>query len=424
MEAYAQALTYGIPFFVILIIIESIAARLMGRQVNRPMDTISSLSSGMTNTLFSFMGLTVVILSYEWMVSHLAMMEIKSTLWLYVLAFIGHDFAGYWSHRFNHVVNIFWNRHIIHHSSEEFNLACALRQSISAFVSIYFFLYIPMALIGIPAEVVGIVAPIHLFAQFWYHTTLIGRMGFLEHIIVTPSHHRVHHAINPEYLDKNFSEIFIVWDKWFGTFQAELDDVPPVYGTKKPVKTWNPILINFMHLWQLIQDAWRTSSWWDKLRIWFMPTGWRPEDVKEKYPVNVVTDPFARPKYETPASPIFQAWAWMQLVVNNLLMFYMLVKIAEFSIPDLLTYTSFLMVSIFSYTTLMDRHKWAMPIELAKTLFGVILMMRMEGWYMLDSFIPGASMMVGGYLALSLIMTVYFTWFENVPKQETVRETN
>lgn len=424
MEAYAQALTYGIPFFVILIIIESIAARLMGRQVNRPMDTISSLSSGMTNTLFSFMGLTVVILSYEWMVSHLAMMEIKSTLWLYVLAFIGHDFAGYWSHRFNHVVNIFWNRHIIHHSSEEFNLACALRQSISAFVSIYFFLYIPMALIGIPAEVVGIVAPIHLFAQFWYHTTLIGRMGFLEHIIVTPSHHRVHHAINPEYLDKNFSEIFIVWDKWFGTFQAELDDVPPVYGTKKPVKTWNPILINFMHLWQLIQDAWRTSSWWDKLRIWFMPTGWRPEDVKEKYPVDVVNDPFARPKYETPASPLFQAWAWTQLVVNNLLMFYMLVKIAEFSIPDLLTYTSFLMVSIFSYTTLMDRHKWAMPIELAKTLFGVILMMRMEGWYMLDSFIPGASMMVGGYLALSLVMTIYFTWFENLPEQETVRETN
>ncbi|MEM6766998.1 MAG: sterol desaturase family protein [Bacteroidota bacterium] len=424
MEAYAQALTYGIPFFVILIIIESIAARLMGKKVNRPMDTISSLSSGMTNTLKNFMGLTVIILSYEWMVEHFAMFEIKSTLWLFILAFIGHDFAGYWSHRFNHEINVFWNRHIVHHSSEEFNLACALRQTISTFVSIYFFLYIPMALIGIPAEIVGLVAPIHLFAQFWYHTTLINRMGILEHIIVTPSHHRVHHAINPEYIDKNFSEIFIVWDKWFGTFQAELDDVPPVYGTKKPVKTWNPILINFMHLWQLIQDAWRTSSWWDKLRIWFMPTGWRPEDVREKYPVEVVEDPFARPKYDTPASPLFQAWAWAQLVINNVLMFYMLVKIAEFSIPDLLTYTSFLMVSIFSYTTLMDRHKWALPIELAKTLFGVILMIRMEGWYMLDSFIPGASMMVGGYLALSLVMTVYFTWFENVEEKEPVAEAN
>jgi alkylglycerol monooxygenase len=281
METYETFLSYAIPGFVLLIIIESVVARFMGLKINNGLDTISSLSSGMTNTLKNALNLSIVIISYGWMVEHWALLEIKSTFWLYALCFIGLDFAYYWTHRFNHVINLFWNRHIVHHSSEEFNLSCALRQSISSLVGIYFFLYIPLALIGIPNEVIAVVAPLHLFAQFWYHTRLIGKMGWLEHILVTPAHHRVHHAINDEYIDKNYAAIFIVWDKWFGTFQEELPDIPAVYGTKKPVNTWNPYLINFVHLWQLIKDAFRTRRWWDKLRIWFMPTGWRPDDVKE-----------------------------------------------------------------------------------------------------------------------------------------------
>ena len=139
METYALVLSYAIPGFVLLIIIESLVARSMGKHINRPLDTISSLSSGMTNTLKALLGLSIVIVSYGWMVEHLALFEIKSTVWLYVLAFIGLDFAGYWSHRWNHHINLFWNRHIVHHSSEEFNLSCALRQTISAFVGHLFF---------------------------------------------------------------------------------------------------------------------------------------------------------------------------------------------------------------------------------------------------------------------------------------------
>lgn len=412
METYATALSYAIPGFILLVVLESIAGRWMGVQVNRPLDTISSLSSGITNTLKNLMGLSVVILSYEWMVRHLAVFEIQSTVWLYLLAFIGLDFAGYWSHRFNHVVNLFWNRHIIHHSSEEFNLSCALRQSISAIVGIYFFLYIPMAIVGIPAEVVGLIAPIHFFAQFWYHTRLIGRMGWLEHIIVTPSHHRVHHAINPEYIDKNFSEIFIVWDKWFGTFQEELPEVPPVYGVKKAVRTWNPILINFLHLWGLAVDAWRTRHWQDKLRIWFMPTGWRPADVREQYPVQVTTDVYAREKYDTKASLFFIGWSWVQLVITLLLMYYLLVSIADLAFTDVLLCALFLMITIFSYTTLMDKHRLALPIEFIKTAMGLGLIYYLDGWFGLDAWLPGATMIVAAYLFLSLGATAYFLFFE------------
>ena len=230
MEAYAAVLTYAIPGFVILIIIEYLASRILGKDVNRSLDTISSLSSGMTNTLKDMLGLAVVIVSYSWMVEYLAIFKIDSTLWLYITCFILVDFASYWSHRFNHEINLMWNRHIVHHSSEEFNLSCALRQSISGIVGVYFFLYIPMAIVGIPVAIVAVVAPLHLFAQFWYHTRLINRMGILEHIIVTPSHHRVHHAINPEYIDKNYAAIFIIWDKLFGTFKEEDPNIAPVYG--------------------------------------------------------------------------------------------------------------------------------------------------------------------------------------------------
>ncbi len=418
MEAYAQVLSYAIPGFVLLIIIESVIGRKMGIKVNRPMDTISSLSSGMTNTLKSILGLSVVIISYGWMADQIALFEIQSTWLIYLLCFIGLDFAGYWSHRFNHMVNVFWNRHIVHHSSEEFNLSCALRQSISAFVSIYFFLYIPLALIGIPANVVAIVAPLHLFAQFWYHTRLVGKMGFLEHIIVTPSHHRVHHAINPEYIDKNFSEIFIVWDKWFGTFQKELPDVPAVYGTKRPSNTWNPVVINFMHLWMLIKDAWHTQHLWDKIRLWFMPTGWRPEDVKERFPISSTDDVYNRPKYDTPSSGIFQSWSWFQLVVNNILLFYLLTQIAAYPFADIVLFSVFLFVSIFSYTTLMDGHKLAVLAESVKFIMGLFLYFKFEGWYGIDALFAGASYTVVAYLLVSLVATLYFSLVEfNQPSQ-------
>ncbi|MGG7215415.1 sterol desaturase family protein, partial [Clostridium nigeriense] len=133
-------------------------------------------------------------------------------------------------------------------SSEDFNLACALRQSISTIVKVFTIFLLPAALLGVPTNVIAIVAPLHLFAQFWYHTQHIDKMGWLEKIIVTPSHHRVHHALNPEYLDKNYGQIFIFWDKWFGTYQEELPTVKPVYGITRPVQTWNPIKINFMHM--------------------------------------------------------------------------------------------------------------------------------------------------------------------------------
>jgi sterol desaturase/sphingolipid hydroxylase (fatty acid hydroxylase superfamily) len=382
MEAYAAALTYAIPGFIALIVAEAIAARFMDRKINSDLDIISSLSSGVTNTLKSIVGLSVILVSYDWMVNKIGFYEWQSTWTMYFVAFVGIDFASYWSHRFNHEINVLWNRHFIHHSSEEFNLSCALRQPISNVLSIYFFLYIPLALIGVPAQVVAFLAPIHLFAQFWYHTRLIDKMGPLEYVLVTPSHHRVHHAINPEYIDRNYAAIFIVWDKLFGTFQEEMDDVPAVYGTKTPARTWNPVLINYLHLWQLIKDAWRTKSWKDKLRIWIKPTGWRPEDVAEKYPVETIDNVYSRNKYKGVELGLLKLWSWVQLVITNLILLFVLIHISDFTYFGLMGMALFLFFGIFAYTSLMDGHWSALVAEILKVLTATyFIVWTPESWH-------------------------------------------
>lgn len=408
METYATALSYAIPGFVVLILIEQAAAAWMGRKINRGMDIISSLSSGMTNTLKSLLGIGIVLVSYQWMEEWIGLFDIQATWLLYVLAFIGHDFAGYWSHRFNHSINVCWNRHVVHHSSEEFNLACALRQEMSAFVGIYFFLYLPTALLGVPYEIFAVVAPIHLFAQFWYHTRLIGNMGFLEHILVTPSHHRVHHAINEIYLDRNLSQIFIVWDKLFGTFQPELPEEPPIYGTLTPANTWNPFIINFMHLWKLMKDAWHAGSWWDKVRIWFMPLGWRPADVQQNYPIEL-PGTYGRTKYEPSASRWLHGWSWFQFLFCNLLLYHLLISFGSLSAAEIGWYAAFLFITIFSYTTLMDRHALAIPVELLRLVIGVAIILASGNWFGLEGYLAGAATVMLAYLGASLLLTLYFT---------------
>ena len=410
METYGRILLIAMPAFLALVLLEKWYGWWKGKDTVRNMDMISSLTSGVTNVTKDVLGLSVAILSYQWMVEHLRIVTIESTWLTYLIAFMALDFAGYWTHRIAHTYNFFWNNHIIHHSSEEFNLACALRQSISVFVRIFAFLLLPAALLGVDAKVVAIVAPLHLFAQFWYHTQHIDRMGFLEHIIVTPSHHRVHHAINPDYIDKNYAQIFIFWDKLFGTFQEEKPDVPPVYGITRPARTWNPIKINFQHLWLLISDAWRTKSWKDKFRIWLMPTGWRPADVAEKYPVYKIDDVYHFDKYDTKGSTALHAWLWIQLVALLLFISYLFGNIAQIGSPGMFLYGAFIFLSVYSLTELMDRNRNAIYWEIIKNGFAAYLLIAQGDWFGISAFAAWAVYVVAAYLIVSTIATAYFSF--------------
>ncbi|MFL2996345.1 MAG: sterol desaturase family protein [Cytophagales bacterium] len=406
---YITTLNIAIPFFISLILIEIILSKVYRKDyVMRSMDTLSSLCSGLTNIIKDVLGLTFIIISYGYMVEHFALFKLEPSIMVYVIAFIGIDFAGYWVHRINHNINYFWNHHIIHHSSEEFNLACALRQSISNFFSISFIFLIPTAIIGVPPEVIAILAPLHLFAQYWYHTRLIGKLGLLEYIIVTPSHHRVHHAINNEYLDKNLSQVFIIWDKLFGTFQEELDGVPPVYGVKRPLRSWNPILINFSHLFQLIKDAWRTNNILDKFRIWFMPTGWRPQDVILKYPLSVIESPYEYKKYYPNLSENLKLWSWVQFGIIFLFIMYYINHLHLLLFRDAILFAIFLFMCIYSLTSLMDKENNSWIFELIKASFGISLIAFSSNWTFMNNYIINADYIIMTYFILSLFIVLYF----------------
>lgn len=408
MEAYGAILNLVIPIFFFLFFVETIVAWRRGEKVIRGLDSISSFSSGITNVVKDVLGLSIGILSYYWLVEKVALVHIEATWAVYALAFLVVDFQGYWAHRWSHKINFLWNRHIIHHSSEEFNLSCALRQSVSTFVNYFTFLLIPAALLGVPGKVIAIIGPLHLFLQYWYHTQLIGKMGWMEQVIVTPSHHRVHHAINGEYMDKNYGQIFIFWDKWLGTFQEERPDVPPVYGVKRPVHTWNPFKINFQHFWLMFTDAWRTRSWWDKLRIWFMPTGWRPADVQAQYPVYAISDVYHFDKYDTPSSRALVTWSWVQMFFNYFLLIYFFAFIGKIGTPGIFLYGAFVFASIYAYTELMDHNRYALLFETIKSVFGLSIIWQTGDWFgARENVGDWYAYFVGGYSLLSVAVVFW-----------------
>lgn len=413
MESYATALLYAIPFFTVLLGIEILYGYFIKDQKHKVLDTVSSLSSGFTNIVKDSLGLGFILVSYPYLLEHMALTEIKASWLVWLVAFIVMDFAGYWNHRLSHHINFFWNQHVIHHSSEEFNLACALRQSISNLIGYFPLLLFPAAVMGVPHKVIAILAPIHLFAQFWYHTQHIGKMGWLEYIIVTPSQHRVHHAINPEYIDKNLGQILCIWDRWFGTFQEEMDDVPPQYGVLKPAATWNPVLINFQHIWRLIKDAWRTDNYWDKVRIWFMPTGWRPNDVREQYPVPIITDVYHFRRYTTSASFALKGYAIFQMLTTLVFLLFMFYNFTNIGIDGLLQFGAFVFVGIYGYTTLMDRHLYAVWIEVLRGLAGLAFITITGDWFGINEYFSLGSVLVSLYFVITIAAGVYFSYFEN-----------
>ena len=408
METYGKILVIATPIFLGLVVLEKLYGYFFKKHPFQNMDMLSSMSSGFTNSVKDILGLSISILTYNWMVAHWTIYKIESSIWVYIIAFVSLDLTGYLVHRMAHQVNFFWNKHAIHHSSEEFNLACALRQPISSFVNLFTFLLIPAALLGVPSKVIAITLPIHLFLQLWYHTKHIKKIGFLENILVSPSHHRVRHAINLEYMDKNHSQIFIIWDKLFGTFQAELETVPPVFGITRPARTWNPIRINFQHLWLLITDAWRAENWKDKFTIWFKPTGWRPENYEERYPVVKITNVYDFDKYGVQYSKKMMYWSLFQAIITLLLISYLYNSIALIGLPNVFIYGAFIFLTVYSYMELMDTRKIAVFWESMRFVFGIGLIFYLSDWFGMNQLVPFASYVMVSYLVLSLIVTIYF----------------
>ncbi|AJQ49955.1 membrane protein [Pseudomonas putida S13.1.2] len=355
----------AVPFFFVLIAVELVADRVRGQRNFTLADSINSLSTGALSTSTGLLTKGVGLLTYALAFEHLALLRLPpEAWWVWLLAFVLYDFCYYWLHRLGHERNVLWAAHSVHHQSEEYNLTTALRQTSSGFIFSWVF-YLPLALLGVPPLVFITVASLNLLYQFWVHTRHVPKLGWLEWVLITPSNHRVHHAQNPAYLDRNYGGVFILWDRLFGTFKEEDPAEPVVFGVTTPLASWNPLWANLQFYAQLWHDARRTASLWDKLRIWFMPTGWRPADVAARYP-QAKQDLTVFRKFEIALDRPQQAYVAMQFVVYVALGSYLMDVAEGVPVAALVLGWSLMAFGLFVLGALLENRPWAARLELAR----------------------------------------------------------
>ena len=357
----------AVPFFFVLIAVELVADRVRGQRNFTLADSINSLSTGALSTSTGLLTKGVGLATYALAFEHLALLRLPAEAWwVWLLAFVLYDFCYYWLHRLGHERNVLWAAHSVHHQSEEYNLTTALRQTSSGFIFSWLF-YLPLALVGVPPLVFITVASLNLLYQFWVHTRHIPKLGWLEWVLITPSNHRVHHAQNPAYLDRNYGGVFILWDRLFGTFKEEDPAEPVVFGVTTPLASWNPLWANLQFYAQLWHDARHTASLWDKLRIWFMPTGWRPADVAARYP-QAKQDLALFRKFEIALGRAQQAYVAAQFVVYVALGSYLMDVAERVPTAALVLGWSLMAFGLFVLGALLENRRWAARLELARLL--------------------------------------------------------
>ncbi len=401
-------LMLAIPLFLGLIALEFWLDRRRGTGHYRFNDAFGSLSLGIVSRSSQLVAFSLGGLVIDRLLPEVRLLPWSSDSWLtWVVAFVGYDFCYYWSHRMGHTLNFFWAGHAIHHQSEDYNLTTALRQTSTGFMTWLF--GFPLLMLGIPLEVYLTCGALNLIYQFWVHTQHIDKLGWMEYVMVTPSNHRVHHGQNPEYIDKNHGGVFILWDRLFGTFQRELDDVDIIYGSTIPVRSLNPLWANLQVWAGMARDAWHTRRWWDKCRIWFMPTGWRPADVDSQLPVDKC-DLQGFHKYDPQVDGVTRAYAMFQLALAVPLLVYFLLHFQGLSYT--LVLLGFVMITLPLVTTawLLEgrRRKWEL-IRLVVSVAGCVL-----AWPIMA---PSSVWVFGGYLVLNGVAYACWAGWREIPVQ-------
>jgi alkylglycerol monooxygenase len=317
----SKAIVFATPIFLLLIALEYAWGRSrvrkgmgMGKDTYRLDDAISSIGLGMLSQLTGILTKALQFSIYVTVFESAALWR-NDAFWGawygVLLALLMYDFFYYWLHRGGHEVAVLWAAHVVHHQSQTYNLSTALRQTGSGNLLGWIF-YLPMALAGVPPLIFGIVYLIDLLYQFWVHTEHVPKLGWFDRVFCSPSNHRVHHAVNDPYVDKNYGGVLILWDRLFGTFREE--DEPCVYGTRSPLNSWDPLWANAEVYWTLMKESWHARHWGDKLRLWFKPPGWQSAEMAQRTP-KAPFDMALVPTFHPPMRPAVAWFAATQLVV-------------------------------------------------------------------------------------------------------------
>ena len=368
----SNLIAYVVPVFTLMILCEFIYGYLKKKNNYRLNDTVTSIGLGLMSRYPALLGLGVQGLVYAFISNQFNLGLLTSyDPYVWVIAFIMYDLSYYWLHRSHHQIKVLWASHVVHHHGEEYNLSTALRQTGTDFLFKWIF-YTPMLLLGIPVEIFVTVAALNLIYQFWVHTEHIKRLGILDYIFVTPSNHRIHHAQNKEYIDANYGGVFILWDRMFGTFIDEREDLKPIYGTSKPLNSWNPLWAN-LEVWsEMIKDTWRTKRWRDKVALWFSTPKWRPADVSEEYPIKK-NDLSQFKKFDTKTSLFAKIFGFTHLVFVSIYTQGVLFNSATIAYVDLM-FISLNIVTLMVFASFMyENRTFVYYFELLRSLIVLAL---------------------------------------------------
>jgi sterol desaturase/sphingolipid hydroxylase (fatty acid hydroxylase superfamily) len=362
----SSIITFAVPVFFLMIIIEYCYGRFVGKDTYRLNDTFTSISLGMISRYPTMLNLGVQSLIFVYIGKYLnvGLLSMKNPL-TWIIAFLLYDLSYYWMHRLHHEIKILWATHSVHHHGEDYNLATALRQTSTGWLWKWIF-YMPMIILGVPGEVFVTVAGINLVYQFWVHTEHIGHLGFLEKIFITPMNHGIHHAKNKEYIDANYGGVFIIWDRMFGTYTARLADVTPVYGTVSALKSFNPIWANTQVYTNMIKDTIKTKKLSDKIKIWYSRTYWRPEDcIEEKDPKEFYV------KYDPIITSDIKVFSFFQMLFTIIVSGSVLFFLAQFSYNEIIAFAVSITLLSSLTATLLQGKRYMYAVIVGFSILGI-----------------------------------------------------
>jgi alkylglycerol monooxygenase len=389
-------IAYSIPIFFLLIGVELLVARAQKKRLYRAQDSINSLSCGVSEQVIDLGTKVWTFGSYVFLYEALAIVEgDEASVLVWIVGALGVDLAYYWFHRASHRVGFLWAAHVVHHQSEEYNLTTALRQSaLQATFGAAF--YWPLAILGLPPAVFVTLSTLNTLYQFWIHTRLVRSMGPLELVLNTPSHHRVHHGIDPKYIDKNYGGVLIVWDRLFGTFQREEEE--PAFGTVKPLSSWNPLWANveaWMHMIELARAAPRLR---DKLYAFVAPPEWRPAELGGNVTIPEV-DHATRVKYEQPRRPGLDLYVTAQFGLVAVAILQVLLTYSRAPLAHTLGAGAWILVSLLAWGGLFESKRWALPLEASRLLVAPLVVLAIAPSILLSPWAPFAwSVLAAGSL--------------------------
>ncbi|QMW02905.1 sterol desaturase family protein [Spirosoma foliorum] len=389
-------LAFAVPLFLFFIGVEYLVAKRQKKTYFQFNNSIANLNVGIAERLLDSFTVGVFYFWYDYLHRHYAFLDIRASAWGWIGVFIATDFVWYWYHRLAHEINVFWAVHIVHHQSDDFNYTVSARITVfQAILRTGFWSILPI--IGFPPAMITTILLLHGLYPFFIHTRTIGKLGWLEYILVTPSHHRVHHASNPEYLDKNYGDVLIIWDKLFGTFVEENEE--PVYGLTKPLDSHSFLWQHFHGLLEVLVATRRASDWSAKWKVLFgRPDSVDPhirEELEERF---LSGDAASRTAIHT-KSRRFKGYVIGQMAGILLILFTFLLM--ESYVPGYLQFLTalFILLTLINCGALLEQRQWVLYLEIGRV---AVL------WLALYSVLGYPMIIVLGYIG-ALSLWAYFS---------------